>query len=82
MDLSFLSQSVQSAKLEIVGIHIAHPHTTLLTHVSAFPLLQGRTPTAAVKVSLLPHCVLSYGHKAISAVLLKDVGTRFGSWNA
>lgn len=58
MSLSFLSQSVQSAKLEVVGIHKPRPHTRSSSLMcQPFPLLQGRIPTTSVKVSLLPHCV-------------------------
>ena len=57
MGLSFLSQSVQSAKLEMVGIRSPHPHPVHSTDVSAFPVLQGGIPTAAIKISLLSHCV-------------------------
>lgn len=66
----------QSAKLEIVGIHTPHPHTALLTHASALSSTWGQNSSCCSEASPLPHCVVSHGHKAISAVLLKDSGTR------
>lgn len=42
MGLTFLSQSVQSAKLEIVGIHTPHPHTVLLPPSCVSPFLYVR----------------------------------------
>lgn len=69
MGLSFLSQSVQSAKLEMVGIHLPHPHPVRSTGVSALSCSSGQDSNCFYQdFSAVPLCSCHVG-TAIPAVL-------------